>query len=372
MTTASANFVSSFTNLSFESGIIATSNNLYVPTTTGISLFDTNGVIINASFITTSDANFGGVFSMAINANTLYAVITPIPLSPLNPIPLSSLNSIPQSSSKISVYNATTGELIQDSLISGLNGYKYIAVSDNGNIYLSDMVNGISVYDGASLLEINDNFITGLDEPGGIAIGGDYLYVANFGGSTIGLYNATTGATINANFISGLNVPNAIVISDDGNYLYVVNGSSSTVGMYNTSDGSAVNNNLVGGLNYPRGIAISGSSLYIYSYFYEENSNAYNYGIGIYDVNIYLPSIRANYSVKFYGINGEVIDEKITHTLTGNATGSGDTQLDAFEEVNKTVTNDIHTYVSNNLEPATTFLIPTKTVIEIDYTFLSS
>lgn len=368
MTTASANFVSSFTNVSFGSGIIATSNNLYVPTTTGISLFDTNGVINNASFITTSDANFGGVFSMAINANTLYAVITPIPLSPLNPIPQSS-----QSSAKISVYNATTGELINDSLVSGLNGYKYnIAVSDNGNIYLSDMVNRISVYDGASLLEINDNFITGLDEPGGIAIGGDYLYVANFGGSTIGLYNATTGATINANFISGLTGPNAIVISDDGNYLYVVNSRATTVGMYNTSDGTAVNNNLVGGLNYPGGIAISGNSLYIYSYFYEENSNDDKWSIGIYDVNIELPSITANYSVKFYGINGEVIDGQITHTLSGNATASGDTQLDAFEEVNKTVTNDIHTYVSTNLEPATTFVIPTKTVIEIDYAFLQS
>ena len=173
-----------------------------------------------------------------------------------------------------------------DSLVSGLNGFKYIAVSDNGNIYLSDMINGISVYDGASLLEINDNFITGLDEPAGIAIGGDYLYVANFGGTTIGKYNATTGATINANFISGLTGPNAIVISDDGNYLYVVNSRATTVGMYNTSDGSAVNNNLVVGLNYPGGISISGSSLYIYSYFYEENSNDGNWCIAIYDVNI--------------------------------------------------------------------------------------
>ena len=279
MTTASANFVSSFTNELFESGIIATSNNLYVPTTRGISLFDTNGVAINARFITTSDANFGGVFSMAINANTLYAVIASLP--PPN-TPTS------QSSPKISVYNATTGDLIKDSLVSGLTGPNAIVISDDGN-YLYVVNNDattVGMYNTSDGTVVNNNLLGGLNYAGGIAIDGDYLYVANVGGNTIGLYHAITGKTINANFISGLTGPNAIVISDDGNYLYVVNSGATTVGMYNTSDGTAVNNNLVGGLNYPEGIAISGSSLYIYSYFYEENSNDGNWCIAIYDVNI--------------------------------------------------------------------------------------
>jgi len=274
MTSASATYVSVVTDIpSFEVGCIASSgNNIYVSinnynTGSGaIALYDTTGVLLNADFITTSDANFGGVCSMAFSNNYLYAVI---------------LGKQPTTPPKISVYNATTGELIHDSLVSGLNSYKFIAVSDNGNIYLSDPVNGISVYNATSGVEINDNFISGLNLPGAIAIGGDYLYVANYGGGTVGKYIATTGATINANFISGLIGPNAIVISDDGNYLYVANTTSTTVGMYNINDGSAVNDSLVEGLGGPEGIAIIGSILYIYSYFSEENK----WPIGIFDVN---------------------------------------------------------------------------------------
>lgn len=81
------------------------------------------------------------------------------------------------------------------------------------------------------------------------------------------------------------------------------------------------------------------------------------------------PQIKATYRIKFYKNNAEVDTSK---SATGEATATGDTQLDAFEDVNMTVTSNIQSLILI-LESATSFdgtAIPTSTQIDIDYTFL--
>lgn len=78
------------------------------------------------------------------------------------------------------------------------------------------------------------------------------------------------------------------------------------------------------------------------------------------------PEIKATYSIRFYGTNGE-IDGEISHVFTGSASESGVTLLDAFEVINDTITGNIHDHVLSDLEKMTGFVIPTSTVIEIDY-----
>jgi len=79
------------------------------------------------------------------------------------------------------------------------------------------------------------------------------------------------------------------------------------------------------------------------------------------------PEIKATYSIRFYGTNGE-IDGEISHVFTGSASETGVTLLDAFEVINDTITGNIHDHVLSDLEKMAGFVIPTSTVIEIDYT----
>jgi len=110
--------------------------------------------------------------------------------------------------------------------------------------------------------------------------------------------------------------------------------------------------------------------------YYGTNQDAYFYFYNTFGKFViykaYPPiKIQAEYSIKFYKSTTEI---DTSESATGTATGTGDTQLLAFEDVNNTVTTDIHDLILA-LETAPGFddtVIPTSTVIEIDYTFLSS
>lgn len=141
--------------------------------------------------------------------------------------------------------------------------------------------------------------------------------------------------------------------------------------------------------NSPNDLTLNYGTEYVYNYFYTNITNN-GYNNSLYTVNITYnppypstsppvtdvaggtttnPKIKATYSIKFYKSTTEI---DTSESAKGSATGTGDTQLLAFEDVNNTVTTNIHDLILA-LETAPGFddsVIPTSTKIEIDYTFL--
>jgi len=123
---------------------------------------------------------------------------------------------IAKANGTVGVYNATSGAVINASLVSGLGSIWGITVSGS-NLYVADSShNLIAEYNatsGAAYNGGNGTLITGLYDPYGVAVSGSDLFVANFGTGTIGEYDATTGATINASLVSGLEEPMGIAVT---------------------------------------------------------------------------------------------------------------------------------------------------------------
>jgi glucose/arabinose dehydrogenase len=111
----------------------------------------------------------------------------------------------------------------------------------------------VSEYDATTGAVINASLITGLSNPGGLAVKGNTLFVANSDGGTVGKYDATTGGAINPGFITGLETPSGIALR--GNTLFVAN-FHGTVGEYNASTGEVINANFITGLTNLGGIAV--------------------------------------------------------------------------------------------------------------------
>jgi DNA-binding beta-propeller fold protein YncE len=70
----------------------------------------------------------------------------------------------------------------------------------------------VGEYDATTGDAIKASFITGLNGPTGLALSSNNLFVANFSGGTVGEYDATTGDAIKASFITGLNGPEALAV----------------------------------------------------------------------------------------------------------------------------------------------------------------
>jgi len=161
-------------------------------------------------------------------------------------------------------YNATTGAVVNASLVTGLGNPYGIAISGS-NLYVANYNNGtIAVYNANTGAVVNAALVTGLGGPDALAISGPNVYVANYDSNTIGEYNAMTGAVVNASLVTGLNQPYGIAIY--GSNLYVTNFASGTIGEYNVSTGAAVNASLITGLNTPYGLTVFQGNIYVANY----------------------------------------------------------------------------------------------------------
>jgi len=107
---------------------------------------------------------------------------------------------------------------------------------------------------------VDNTLITGLDGPRQIAVWGSLLFVANSGSGTVGAYT-TSGATINASLLSGLGQVTGVAVSEDGTQLFVSSQNTGVTGVYTTA-GVPINASLIVAGN-PQYLAISGQELYV-------------------------------------------------------------------------------------------------------------
>ena len=109
-------------------------------------------------------------------------------------------------SSTVSEYT-TSGALVNPSVISGIRNGMVVSGSD---LFVVNSNNGtIGEYNATTGAVVNASLISDPNEPYRIAASGSYLFVTNQGNSTIGEYT-TSGATVNASLISGLMVRKAL------------------------------------------------------------------------------------------------------------------------------------------------------------------
>ena len=123
----------------------------------------------------------------------------------------------------VSEYSASTGEMINAQVITGLNGPYGLLVRGN-TLFVADSFGGaVRKYNANTGFPINANFITGLHKPAGLAVirtflppvlGGNFLFVANETNGTVGKYDANNGAVINASFITGLSFPFGLAFNE--------------------------------------------------------------------------------------------------------------------------------------------------------------
>jgi outer membrane protein assembly factor BamB len=141
----------------------------------------------------------------------------------------------------ISEYDADTGALIKDSMVTGL-GPTCGMVYDHGALYVTNRLRRVvAKYDAQTGIEINRELVTGLNMPSAIAVSGPDLYVASFADlyvgmlSMVGRYNSDTGAAVFyklllcPGYISGLAV--------HGNHLFVAHGYGPAIDEYDTTSG---------------------------------------------------------------------------------------------------------------------------------------
>ena len=140
------------------------------------------------------------VAGLALAGNTLYVFSSPE-------------FSGATSSGVISTYDALTGQLLNDSLVSGL-GFSIAMTIANNILYVPQANGTVAAY----------NATTGALQPGfnlvgkagavyaGVGVLGNDLYVADYQNKEVSEFNATTGAAINTDFITGLDGPFGLAI----------------------------------------------------------------------------------------------------------------------------------------------------------------
>lgn len=224
----------------------------------GNSLYVTN--IVNSNYWTVGE--YDATTGAAINAGMAAG------LNPPEGLAVALGNLYVSSSNRIGEYNATTGAAINP-LFIGLRFPKDLAVSGNSLYVLyvtgTGTVGGLNVpsyvseYDATTGALINATLVTGLVAPKGIAVSGGILYVGNTFSKTVGEYNAATGAPIHASLIRSLNPPQSLAISGDGLYVLFMSGTydGSYVSRYNATTGALISGSLVAGLAQPAAIAVS-------------------------------------------------------------------------------------------------------------------
>ena len=170
---------------------------------------------------------------------------------------------------RISEYDATTGALINPTLISDLAGPDDIAVSGH-TLFVADSTLGTVGEYTTSGRPVNPRLITLGNLPSRIEISGQYLFVSEPERDRIAKYT-TSGKRVDVDLIpggrfgGGLYSPAGLAVS--GDKLFVVNTGFGTIGEYTTS-GATINATLISGLVDPSGaigfdIAISGDRLFV-------------------------------------------------------------------------------------------------------------
>lgn len=155
---------------------------------------------------------------------------------------------------RVDLYNATTGALIQAGFVTGLGATaRNLAVNENGDLYVA--ANGkVGIYNGTTGAAINSSFIT-LSGVLAMTLSGNNLYLSDFTtGNSVRLYDATTGM-INGGFTTITNVT-SIGLAVDENSLFVNNTLDGKVREYNATTGALINGNFITGLTANYGLAI--------------------------------------------------------------------------------------------------------------------
>ena len=241
-------------NTSFITGLLKPQNLVL----SGDELYVTN--LIDSFFWTVG--KYDAASGAAINSLLIQGANPPQGLAVAgNSLYISNTNTVAE-------YNATTGAAMNLAFIS-LRTPEGLAVSGN-NLYVlyvtgtstvgtTRPASYVSEYNATTGALINPTLVTGLVQPKGLVISGNSLYVGSAFSKTVGEYNATTGAPINASLITGLNPPQGLAIWGSRLYVLYLSGtlSGSFVGEFNAVTGAAINGSLITGLVQPTGIAVS-------------------------------------------------------------------------------------------------------------------
>ena len=207
----------------------------------------------NSSFYIPED--FPATF--AVSGNLLYAVSEPLGAN----------------SDSLSVYNASTGSLLQSNLITGLASYS-MAVSGN-DLYIGSNVGTVGIFN-ASTGSFED-LVAGSSYITRFAVGGNTLYgveQSSPGSYTYNIYtfNATTGAqTSSTPLVTGLYGASDSRPVVSGNLLYVESQgpivgnyySAGSIGVYNATTGAPINASLLTGLSDPTNLSLYGNDLFV-------------------------------------------------------------------------------------------------------------
>jgi outer membrane protein assembly factor BamB len=164
----------------------------------------------------------------------------------------------------VSTYNATTGAVLNPSLIAGLREPQGLAINSNSNppviFVAADHV--IGKYNATTGSAINPVFIHTNPlgaRPHFLLLSGTTLYVGS-DGTEIDTYDATTGAKIKVPFISGIGSISGLALS--GNVLYVSDRSARKVDEYDASTGVLNTSfSVVGGAPYC--LAVYGGDIFV-------------------------------------------------------------------------------------------------------------
>ena len=178
-------------------------------------------------------------YGLAVTGNTLYVAV--------------------ENGSVIRTYNATTGALINDALVTGAANSFPASLAIAGNVlYVTFNDSGkVNAYDASTGATLAGFVPISVAIPFGVAVLGNTLYVSdNAAGGNVGAYNATTGAVINASFITGAGtfVEGLGVFN---NTLYVASDTAHGVGSYDATTGAAINSTFITGLNSPFQLVIA-------------------------------------------------------------------------------------------------------------------
>lgn len=170
-------------------GLLVSDNILYVAGASSVGEYSLSGTPINASFIQ------GHFTDLAISGNDLFVLAGGV------------------DNATVEEYDATTGNLINGSLITGLYDTFRFAVS-GGYIYTGSYANGSVSKFTLSGAAVNSGLVTGLRDAGvaDLAVLGNNLYIADVQTDSVGLYDATTGAAINPSLVSGVSNPDGILV----------------------------------------------------------------------------------------------------------------------------------------------------------------
>ena len=213
-----------------------------------VSEFSLSGALINPALV--SDPNYG--YDVAVAGNNLFFTTS-------------------GGSSTLGEFNATTGATVIPSMVSGLQ-IGGVAVSGN-SLYASSahtplpdgtVTQSIAVFNASTGALVNNALITGLNGPTSVAVSGNNLYELNYHDGSIGKYDATTGAVINASLV-GLSDPAPQFIAVSGNDLFVSDSTQDRVLEYDATTGTLLNQNFITGLFGAYGLAVVGGDLFVVS-----------------------------------------------------------------------------------------------------------